>query len=352
VIILNLLSEKEKKSKMKKFWVNTGNKKELMIAAIESGADALLVPENCTEKVKELSRTKTVSVDGDLKLGKEVMIVEIRSKDDERKAIKLSNNKEMKYLIIKCRNWKVIPLENLVANKANPCELIAEVSNSEEAEIALGVLEKGVDGVLLNTNTPAEIKKTRKVFNRMSLGKVELVSAKLTEVKTVRIGDRICVDTCTSMKLGQGMLIGNSIKGFFLIHSESVESPYIATRPFRVNAGAVGCYILTLDNKTMYLSEIRRGDDVLIVNQDGETEVATVLRSKRERRPMILVEAEYKTRKFSVILQNAETIKLVRKDGKPISVVKLRKGDEVLVYVGKEKGRHVGVEVDEIIEEK
>ena len=56
------------------------------------------------------------------------------------------------------------------------------------------------------------------------------------------MGDRACLDTCTQMSPGEGMLVGNTASGFFLIHSESIENPYVAARPFRVNAGAVDAY--------------------------------------------------------------------------------------------------------------
>ncbi|MCK4399211.1 MAG: hypothetical protein KAV25_09500, partial [Methanophagales archaeon] len=57
-------------------------------------------------------------------------------------------------------------------------------------------------------------------------------------------------------------------------------------------------------------------------------------------------------RKCSIILQNAETIKLVSKaKKKPISVVDLKAGDEVLVHVT-ETARHFGIAVEEMVIEK
>lgn len=341
---------------MKIFWVDIigvkdEERKELITTALESGVDAVVVPEDYTKKVKELGKIKTVAPDGDLKPGKEVVIVEINFKGDEKVAVKVS--KKVEYLIIKCGNWKVIPLENLIAEISASCKLIVEVANSEEAEIALGALEKGADGVLLATDNPNEIKKTKEVIDRMSLGKVELVLAKVTKVKSVKMGHRVCVDACTLMTSGQGMLVGNYSKGLFLVHSESIENPYVAARPFRVNAGAVHCYVMVPDGRTKYLSELESGSDILIVDCDGNVQIASVGRNKTEKRPLILVEAEYEGEKISVILQNAETIKLVGKDGKTISVVKLKQGDQVLVHIiGKGTGRHMGSLIEETIEEK
>ena len=147
------------------------------------------------------------------------------------------------------------------------------------------------------------------------------------------------------------MLVGNSSQALFLIHSENVENPFGSPRPFRVNAGPVHAYIRMADGQTKYLSEIRTGDRVLIVNFEGKSYPAVVGRSKVERRPLALVEAEEKGQNISVILQNAETIRLIQPDGKSISLIDLREGSEVLVY--REKGgRHFGVQIDEAIVEK
>ena len=66
-----------------------------------------------------------------------------------------------------------------------------------------------------------------------------------------RTGDRVCIDTTSMMVPGEGMLIGSYSKAMFLVHSESLESEYVASRPFRVNAGPVqACY--GPGNKTRY----------------------------------------------------------------------------------------------------
>jgi len=75
----------------------------------------------------------------------------------------------------------------------------------------------------------------------------------------------VCVDTASLMVPGEGMLIGSQSNGLFLVHSESEESPYVAARPFRVNAGAVHAYI-RVGEKTRYLSELSAGDDVLVID--------------------------------------------------------------------------------------
>ena len=90
---------------------------------------------------------------------------------------------------------------------------------------------------------------------------------------------------------------------------------------------------------------------MLVVNYQGQSEVAYVGRSKVERRPLLLVSAVYKGKDVSLILQNAETIRLTQPTGQPVSITQLRKGTEVLAYI-EEAGRHFGMKVDETIQEK
>lgn len=204
--------------------------------------------------------------------------------------------------------------------------------------------------MLLDTDNFSEIKKVVAVRDRSGMENVPLAKARVTKVKQVGMGDRVCVDTASLMVQGEGMLIGSQSNGLFLVHSESEESPYVAARPFRVNAGAVHAYI-RVGEKTRYLSELSSGDDVLIINSEGETRPAVVGRVKIERRPLMLVEAEVEGVKIKTLLQNAETIKLVGIDGKPMPVTALKEGDEVLVYY-EAAARHFGIKIEETIIEK
>jgi len=330
---------------MKKLWVKvTPWKKEVVTTALESGADAVWVDEGMSEKVKQLGQIATIAPDGDMKTGQEIVYLQINSKGDEEKALKLS---KAKTVILSTTDWTIIPLENLIAQTEG---IIAEVDSFQKAKTALQILEKGVDGVLLDTSNLNEIKKTAKLIKSIS-EKIDLVPAKITRTKALGMGDRVCVDTCTKMKLGEGILVGNSSAAMFLVHSETVKNPYVETRPFRVNAGGIHAYVLLPEGKTKYLSEVSSGDEVLIVNPQGKTLPAIVGRVKVERRPMMLVEAEAKNHKISLILQNAETIRLTQPDGSPISVISLKKGSEVLAYL-EEAGRHFGIKIEETIEEK
>jgi 3-dehydroquinate synthase II len=174
---------------------------------------------------------------------------------------------------------------------------------------------------------------------------------RITNIKPVGMGDRVCVDTCSLFEKGEGMLVGSASSGLFLVHSETIDSPYVAARPFRVNAGPVHAYTLLPSGKTTYLSELGSGDEILGVDFRGNARIMIVGRMKIEKRPMLLIEADAAGKRISTILQNAETIRLTDKGGRAVSVAQLKQGDEVLAYV-EEGGRHFGMAVKETITEK
>jgi len=330
----------------KRFWVDVREyKKELVTSAIESGADAVWVPEGKTKDVKTLGLIRTIAKDGDLKPGADVYEVTIRSKKDEEAAANIPPNA---WLSVRCDDWKVIPLENLIAKR--PGKLIAAISNAQEAKLALETMERGADGVLLVTDRPETVKKVGELLHK-SGERLQLVAVKITAIRPLGMGDRVCVDSTTIMCAGQGMLVGNSSSGMLLVYAENVETPYCDPRPFRVNAGAVHAYIRVPDGKTKYLSDLKTGDPLLIVNEKGEGEAAFVGRSKTERRPLMLVEAEHEGQTAGLVMQNAETIRLTRPDGSPVSITSLKVGDEVMAFF-ESAGRHFGQKIEETIREK
>jgi len=330
---------------MKKVWVKVIPwDREIAGTALECGADALWTLPGMGQEVRKMGILSTVSEDGDLQLGRDVVVKEIREKKDEEEILALSLSKKV---VVRGGDWMIIPLENLLSRTNN---LFVEIHNLTEGQTALGILEKGVDGVVIDNPDPNAVRQMIQVLKGRS-EKVELLKARIRRIDPLGTGDRVCVDTCSSMSLGEGMLIGNSNQALFLVHSESVENPFVNTRPFRVNAGPVHAYIRFADGETKYLSEVRSGDQVLVVNFEGASYPAVVGRAKVERRPLVLVEAEEKGEIFSVILQNAETIRLTASSGQAVSLVDLKEGDEVLV--AREKaGRHFGVKIEETIVEK
>lgn len=330
---------------MRKIWVKVDPwDKKIVTTALEGGVDGIMVPPGFSEKVKALGRIDTISEDGDIKLGEDVVFFTIKSGEEEEEIVKLSKQKRV---ILQCSDWTIIPLENLIAKNA---EVIAQVKSLEEAQIAFGILEKGVKHILFHTTDVVELKKALSSL-RSEGDKILLEPAEVVSVSPVGMGDRVCVDTCTSMTAGQGILVGNSSSALFLVHAESISNPYVAPRPFRVNAGPVHAYTRVPDGKTKYLSELAAGDEVMIVDYTGNTVSATVGRLKIEKRPLMLVTASVGDKQITGILQNAETIRLTDPKGKALSVVSLKPGDKVLVAI-EEAGRHFGIKIEETITEK
>jgi len=275
--------------------------------------------------------------------------VVIHDKKYEQFAVELG--RVCDYLIAVGTDWKVIPLENMIAGLFDEdVAIIAGVQDADEAKLAIETLEHGADGVLIDTDDPSEIKRIVGVVERSGIPTVPLQVARVTVVEPRGMGDRVCVDTCSLMAVGEGMLVGSQSNGLFLIQSEAEDSPYVASRPFRVNAGAVHAYA-KVGEKTQYLSELSAGDGVTIVNARGEQRDGIVGRVKIEKRPLTLVKAEVDGNMITTILQNAETIKLVGADGLPISIANLKVGDEVLVHF-EDSARHFGMKIDETIIEK
>lgn len=330
---------------MRKIWVKADPwNKDIVTTALEGGADGIVVPEGYSGKVKELGKILTISEDGDLKTGKDVVFYTIKSGKDEDEILKLCVNKKV---ILQCSDWTVIPLENLIAKGA---DVIAQVHSYQDACTVFGILEKGVKHILFDSGDTSELKKTLS-FVSSATGSVSLQEAEILEIIPSGMGDRVCVDTCTSMAQGQGMLVGNSSSALFMVHAETVENPYVSPRPFRVNAGAVHAYTRVPEGKTRYLSELSSGDRVVIADYKGNLTDGIIGRLKIEKRPLMLVKALAGGKQITTILQNAETTRLTSPDGTPVSVVGLKKGDKVLVAT-EDAGRHFGHKIDETITER
>lgn len=330
---------------MRKIWIKVDPwDKKLVTTALEGGADGILIPAGYSETARALGRIQTIAEDGDLKIGDDVVFHTIKSGEDEEEIVRLSQHKKV---ILCCNDWTIIPLENLIAKGA---EVIAQVRSLEEAQTAFGILEKGVAHILYCPADVADLKKALSVL-RSDTVQIPLSTAEITEVRAIGMGDRVCVDTCTDMGPGEGMLVGNASSALFLVHAESISNPYVSPRPFRVNAGAVHAYTRVPGGKTRYLSELSAGDPVLLTNYRGESYVGIVGRLKIEKRPLMLIKARVDDREVTTIVQNAETIRLTDPDGDPVSVAVLKAGDRVLVAT-EESGRHFGIKIDETITEK
>ena len=259
--------------------------------------------------------------------------------------------KELDFVIVEVKDWKIIPLENIIAKLHKiHTKIFAIAKTPEEVRKMFSILEVGVDGVIFSTSSINEV---REVMVYLGTKNFDMRPAKITEIKEVGDGERVCVDTASMLHKGEGMLIGSRSNFLFLVHNESVGSSFTSPRPFRVNAGAVHCYTLSPDGTTNYLSEVETGSEVLILNSKGKARRVTVGRSKIERRPMLMIKAAVDGEIGGIIAQDAETIRFVKSNGQLVSVTHLKKGDTVMVHAKPATGRHFGMEVsDEYILEK
>jgi len=254
------------------------------------------------------------------------------------------------YLLIDCPNWKIIPVENLIAEIRRRSTIIVRTRSFEESRTALSILEQGADGISLAPDHPSDIIKTRDLVLEEP-EPVSLSLAKVTSIRPIGTGARVCVDTCEILHDCEGLLTGSSSQGLFLVEGEVHSNPHVNHRPFRVNAGPVALYLLAPKGKTQYLWELTAGQSVLLVDKQGRTRTVDVARVKIERRPLMLIEASVGSDSVKTIVQNAETVRLVNRAGSK-SISDIRPGDEVLVRY-EEGGRHFGTRVPyEMIIEK
>lgn len=271
--------------------------------------------------------------------------VEVRSPQDQERALAMAGRHEAVH--VDARDWRVIPHENLIAAyRQKGTRLLTRAVDVADAKLQLETLETGVDVVLLplpHARAMADVLR--------AAGAEKLVEARVTRIKPVGLGDRACLDTASLLRENEGVLCGSASGGLFLVASEARESGYVASRPFRVNAGAVHAYVLVPGGRTRYLSELHAGDEVLVADPEGRTRSVVLGRVKIERRPLLLVVAETaEGRRVHTLLQNAETIRLVGPEGTR-SVVDLKEGDAVLVRLDM-GGRHFGMSVDETVLER
>ncbi|GAB0489657.1 hypothetical protein MMPV_000882 [Pyropia vietnamensis] len=263
------------------------------------------------------------------------------------------------------RPWWIIPAENLLAAYAQSATaLVAVASSPDDAATLLATLEVGVAGVILRTACAADVAALAALRDRAEGAAAEnLQLAVVKSVQVAGVGDRVCVDTASLLRADEGLLVGSASQALFLVLSEAAACAYVPSRPFRVNAGPVHSYVLTPGGRTRYLAELRAGDEVCIVDARGHVRTATVGRVKTERRPLVLVSVELGGVSRSILLQNAETVRLgampaavaARLEGASdcgagVAVSALAVGDVVAVR-SDTFARHVGMAIEETIME-
>ena len=254
------------------------------------------------------------------------------------------------WILVRCSDWTMIPLENIVAAAAGSgTRVAAAISKAVDLNGAAFALQHGVDALLLPADEQLWVAAEAVAGERdsqdseESTESVELLLAGVTSIESGGVGERVCVDLTERLALGEGMLIGSSANALVLIHGETVPSEFVPSRPFRINAGAVHAYCLMADGSTRYLSELEAGDAVAITDSSGAIRPASIGRLKIERRPFLLVRFEIGERSGQVLAQQAETVRFINETG-TLSVTSLEAGDRIMVRTSTGM-RHVGRKV-------
>ncbi|MFE0020340.1 3-dehydroquinate synthase II family protein [Amycolatopsis sp. NPDC059021] len=245
-----------------------------------------------------------------------------------------------------------IPLEIVLA-AADEAEgrTVTVVHDLEEAEIVLGVLERGSDGVLLK---PAGVGDATELvaLTRASTPSLALEELEVTGITHIGLGERVCVDTCSYLGYDEGILVGSYAGGMILACSETHPLPYMPTRPFRVNAGAVHSYTLGPANRTRYLSELGSGSELLAVRTNGETRRVVVGRAKIETRPLLRIEARSAAgTSVDLVVQDDWHVRVLGPGAEVLNVTELKRGEK-LAGLTIPQPRHVGYAVREFLLEK
>eukprot|EP00971_Amphidinium_carterae_P215270 4272281-Amphidinium_carterae.1 len=290
--------------------------------------------------------------------GKEVgRAVNVSTAEGQAKARAMAGSVE--WILLEFGEWAMIPAENIVAAcDGGPTRVAARVENASQVMGAAFALQIGVDALMvpsgiLETALIAKSQRGEAVQPQLAIATIKfgLERFEIVKVDDGGVGQRVCVDLTSLLDLGEGMLTGSSSSSMVLVHSETVPSEFVPSRPFRVNAGAVHAYILMADDSTKYLSELRMGDAVAIVNGNGSRRVGIVGRCKVERRPFLLVTwRDSSGQEAGTLLQQAETVRLVQDSKDCVSVTSLEPGTQVLGWVAR-GARHVGKMVSGQVDE-
>lgn len=260
------------------------------------------------------------------------------------------------YLTILFKDPTNIPLELVIASlqKTNTILMknIADSADVDDAIVTLGVMEYGAEGVIFS---PTNHETLDNFVNRLANKQHPELPLQVGTVKAtypVGMGYRACIDTGTLFDDDEGMLVGSTSGGGILCCPEVYFLPYMELRPFRVNAGAVHSYVYNVNDRTDYMSELKAGSSVMLVNSKGRVRTAPVGRMKIEQRPLRLIEVVFPGgEEINVIMQDDWHVRIFSGDGKPLNISHLQPGDKVLGYTT-ESGRHVGIKIDESIIEK
>lgn len=313
-------------------------------AKSDSGIDVLLRKFTTQDELDALS-AENRAASGTPAAG----FVDVR--DDRTLQLSCAGAMALPYTVIHFADPTKIPLEIvLAAAESAEGKLVTVVGDLEEAAIVFDVLERGSDGILFTPRSADDVFALARLLEATT-PQLELSTLTVESIRHVGLGDRVCVDTCSHFEEDEGILVGSYSSGFVLCCSETHPLPYMPTRPFRVNAGALHSYTLGPDNRTNYLSEVGSGSALLAVGADGRTRRVVVGRAKLESRPLLEIRTHAEDgRLVSLTVQDDWHVRVLGPGGKVLNVTELQTGDELLGYLAQDK-RHVGLPIGEFCKE-
>ena len=255
------------------------------------------------------------------------------------------------YLFVEFKDETNIPLELVIAKlQQSDTEIMKCVQTVSDALVSKEVMEVGCDGFLINTDKVEVVSQLNHVVENAKSTTLPVVRATVTNVVHLGPGERACIDTTSLLTTEEAMIVGSTSSGGLLVCSETHYLPYMNTRPFRVNAGAIHSYVWCPNDKTEYITDLKVGGKISVIDTNGNAREVNIGRIKIEVRPLLLIEAEYEGKKINTIVQDDWHIRIFDGNGKPKNATTFKVGDEVLAYEC-EPGRHVGVKILEKITE-
>jgi len=270
--------------------------------------------------------------------------IEINKKEDEELSIKVAET-GVETVIISGKGFSLPPkiaMENIVAATQESQTKIYACANSFEEMISVA------KSLNIGLNVAVKDKKLGDIFRDYFYPiKFDITKVRIKSVEFDGWGQRCCIDTVYKMVEGEGMLVysdhdDKARPSYFLVHGETPTTEFTPQRSFRANAGPFCNYAITdkigEDEVTKYLEELKCGSRVLIVDKNGNARRTVVGRNKMEERTFLKVTTEIGSH---ILLQDADPVYLTDKNGKPRSVLSLRSGNKILMYVS-EGGMHGG----------
>ena len=149
--------------------------RSIVSAALEAGFDQIVLSAP-DPSLARLGRFSPIFLKDDAFLfdGEPIgRLATIHSANDESAVRALRGT--TKHVVVRTEDWKVIPLENLIAHfQGSGTRLLVEVHDAAEAKLFFETMEVGVDGVLLTASGAKEVSALRSVLESFREAQVVL----------------------------------------------------------------------------------------------------------------------------------------------------------------------------------